>query len=102
MQGIAVGRAVDLTRFDCYEDLLKKLEEMFEITGELSGSTKKWQVVYTDDEDDMMMVGDDPWQLSHIYLIFSLFYSYTLISYGSICLSFTFKLSHFIYVLSEH
>ncbi|KAL1534942.1 Arf GTPase arf1 [Salvia divinorum] len=61
MQGIAVGRAVDLTRFDCYEDLLKKLEEMFEIIGELSGSTKKWQVVYTDDEDDMMMVGDDPW-----------------------------------------
>ncbi|KAL3620768.1 Arf GTPase arf1 [Castilleja foliolosa] len=61
MQGIGVGRAVDLTRFDCYEDLLKKFEEMFEIYGELSGSTKKWQVVYTDDEDDMMMVGDDPW-----------------------------------------
>ncbi|KAA8536621.1 hypothetical protein F0562_029099 [Nyssa sinensis] len=61
MQGIAVGRAVDLTRFDRYEDLLKKLEEMFEIKGELCGSTKKWQVVYTDDEDDMMMVGDDPW-----------------------------------------
>ncbi|KAJ8768119.1 hypothetical protein K2173_021059 [Erythroxylum novogranatense] len=61
MQGIAVGRAVDLTRFDCYEDLLKKLDEMFDIDGELCGSTKKWQVVYTDDEDDMMMVGDDPW-----------------------------------------
>ncbi|KAL6552278.1 Arf GTPase arf1 [Orobanche hederae] len=61
MQGIAVGRAVDLARFDCYEDLLKKFEEMFEIFGELSGSTMKWQVVYTDDEDDMMMVGDDPW-----------------------------------------
>ncbi|KAJ4717621.1 Auxin response factor [Melia azedarach] len=61
MQGIAVGRAVDLTRFDCYEDLLKKLEEMFDIEGELGGSSKKWQVVYTDDEDDMMMVGDDPW-----------------------------------------
>ncbi|GER38947.1 auxin response factor [Striga asiatica] len=61
MQGIAVGRAVDLTRFDCYEDLLKKFEEMFEIFGELRGSTKKWQVVYTDFEDDMMMVGDDPW-----------------------------------------
>lgn len=61
MQGIAVGRAVDLTRFDCYEDLLSKLEEMFDIEGELHGSTNKWQVVYTDDEDDMMMVGDDPW-----------------------------------------
>lgn len=61
MQGVAVGRAVDLTRFDCYEDLLKKLEQMFNIKGELCGSTGKWQVVYTDDEDDMMMVGDDPW-----------------------------------------
>ncbi|KAK4424450.1 Auxin response factor 1 [Sesamum alatum] len=61
MQGMAVGRAVDLTRLHCYEDLLKKLEEMFEIVGELSGSAKKWQVIYTDDEDDMMMVGDDPW-----------------------------------------
>ncbi|XP_048335314.2 auxin response factor 1 [Ziziphus jujuba] len=61
MQGIAVGRAVDLTRFDHYEDLLKKLEQMFDIEGELRGSAKKWQVVYTDDEDDMMMVGDDPW-----------------------------------------
>ncbi|KAL6329197.1 hypothetical protein AAG906_014806 [Vitis piasezkii] len=59
--GIAVGRAVDLTRFDRYEDLLKKLEEMFDIQGELCGSTSIWQVVYTDDEDDMMMVGDDPW-----------------------------------------
>ncbi|GLT90698.1 hypothetical protein SLE2022_086190 [Rubroshorea leprosula] len=61
MQGMAVGRGVDLTRFDCYEDLLKKFEEMFDIEGQLCGSTKKWQVVYTDDEDDIMMVGDDPW-----------------------------------------
>ncbi|XP_047164117.1 auxin response factor 1-like [Vigna umbellata] len=61
MQGMAVGRAVDLTRFCGYEDLLMKLEEMFDIKAELCGSIKKWQVVYTDDEDDMMMVGDDPW-----------------------------------------
>lgn len=64
MQGIAVGRAVDLTRLHSYEDLMCKLEEMFEIEGELCGLAKKWKVVYTDDEDDMMMVGDDPWQLS--------------------------------------
>ncbi|KAL9257044.1 Auxin response factor 1-like protein [Drosera capensis] len=61
MQGMAVGRAVDLSRLDCYEDLLKKLEVMFDIKGELLGPEKKWQVVYTDDEEDMMMVGDDPW-----------------------------------------
>ncbi|KZV27284.1 auxin response factor 1-like [Dorcoceras hygrometricum] len=61
MQGIAVGRAVDLTKLDGYDDLLKKFEEIFDIKGELSGSAKKWLVVYTDNEDDMMMVGDDPW-----------------------------------------
>ncbi|KAK8958800.1 Auxin response factor 7 [Platanthera guangdongensis] len=62
MVGIAVGRAVDLTRLEGYTDLLGKLEEMFGIHGELLGDAKKWKVVYTDDEDDMMMVGDDPWQ----------------------------------------
>ncbi|PWA75798.1 auxin response factor 1 [Artemisia annua] len=62
MQGMAVGRAVDLTQFNCYEDLLEKLENMFEIEGELRVVPKKWQVVYTDAEDDIMMVGDDPWQ----------------------------------------
>jgi len=62
MQGMAVGRAVDLTRFYGYEDLLRKLEEMFDIKAELCGSTKKWQVVYTDDEDDTMMVGDNSWE----------------------------------------
>ncbi|XP_077231765.1 auxin response factor 1-like [Tasmannia lanceolata] len=61
MQGMAVGRAVDLTRFDGYDELLRKLEEMFSIEGELCGPSKKWQVVYTDDEDDTMQVGDDPW-----------------------------------------
>ncbi|XP_054777600.1 auxin response factor 1-like [Prosopis cineraria] len=61
MQGMAVGRAVDLTRFDGYEDLLKKLEEMFDIKGELRGSNRTWQVVYTDNENDVMMVGDIPW-----------------------------------------
>lgn len=62
MQGMAVGRAVDLTRFDGYEDLLKKLEDMFDIKGELCGSNKNWLVVYTDNEDDVMMVGDIPWK----------------------------------------
>ncbi|XP_066331725.1 auxin response factor 7-like [Miscanthus floridulus] len=61
MQGMAVGRAVDLTRLDGYDDLHRKLEEMFDIHGELSANLKKWKVVYTDDEDDMMLVGDDPW-----------------------------------------
>lgn len=61
MQGIAIGRGVDLTAFGCYDDLIVELENMFEIRGELQ-SRNKWQIVYTDNEGDMMLVGDDPWQ----------------------------------------
>ncbi|KAK3012304.1 hypothetical protein RJ639_012852 [Escallonia herrerae] len=60
MQGVAVGRAVDLTALEGYDDLITELEKMFEIKGELH-ARNKWEVVYTDDEGDMMLVGDDPW-----------------------------------------
>lgn len=60
MQGIAVGRAVDLSVLKGYDQLIDELEEMFEIKGELS-HRNKWEVVFTDDEGDMMLMGDDPW-----------------------------------------
>lgn len=60
MQGVVVGRAVDLTSLESYDDLINELEKLFEIKGELR-PRNKWEVVYTDDEGDMMLVGDDPW-----------------------------------------
>ncbi|CAM0949925.1 unnamed protein product [Alopecurus aequalis] len=60
-QGIAVGRSVDLMRFTCYDELIAELDQMFDFHGELKGSCKNWMVVYTDTDDDMMLVGDDPW-----------------------------------------
>lgn len=62
MHGMAVGRAVDLTRLSGYGQLLQKLEEMFDIEGELSGQVKRREVVYTDDEGDTTMLGDHPWR----------------------------------------
>ncbi|CAI9769591.1 unnamed protein product [Fraxinus pennsylvanica] len=59
MQGIAVGRAVDLTTLMGYDDLVNELEKMFEIK-ELQ-PRDKWEIVYTDNEGDMMLVGDYPW-----------------------------------------
>ncbi|GAA0145198.1 hypothetical protein LIER_05447 [Lithospermum erythrorhizon] len=56
MQGVAVGRAVDLNVLKGYDELLKELEEMFEIPGELQ-RRKKWEIVFTDDEGDMMLMG---------------------------------------------
>ncbi|XP_057978831.1 auxin response factor 18-like isoform X2 [Malania oleifera] len=60
MQGVAVGRAVDLSVLGGYNELICELENMFEIKGELC-PRNKWEVVYTDDEGDMMLVGDYPW-----------------------------------------
>lgn len=60
MQGMAVCRAVDLFMLDGYDELIDELEEMFGITGELH-TRNKWEIVFTDDEGDMMLVGDDPW-----------------------------------------
>lgn len=61
-QGIALGRSVDLTKFNDYDELIAELDVIFEFNGELKSRNKNWLVVYTDDEGDMMLVGDDPWQ----------------------------------------
>ncbi|KAL3619170.1 Auxin response factor 9 [Castilleja foliolosa] len=64
MQGVAVGRAVDLTALNGYDELITELEEMFEIKGDLR-SRNKWEIVFTDNDGDMMLMGDDPWLILH-------------------------------------
>lgn len=61
-QGIALGRSVDLSKFNNYDELVAELDQLFEFDGELMAPKKNWLIVYTDDEGDMMLVGDDPWQ----------------------------------------
>lgn len=53
---------MDLTKFNGYDELIAELDRTFEFDGELISPNKKWLVVFTDDEDDMMLVGDDPWK----------------------------------------
>ncbi|KAG6503192.1 hypothetical protein ZIOFF_035503 [Zingiber officinale] len=60
-QGIALVRSVDLTKFNGYEELVAELDQMFGFEGALVAANKTWLVVYTDNEGDMMLVGDDPW-----------------------------------------
>jgi len=61
-QGVALGRSVDLSKFGDYDELKAELDKMFEFEGELVSANKNWQIVYTDNEGDMMLVGDDPWE----------------------------------------
>jgi len=57
-----VGRAIDLSRLNGYDDLLMELERLFNMEGLLRDPEKGWRILYTDSENDMMVVGDDPWQ----------------------------------------
>nr|ABR18397.1 unknown [Picea sitchensis] len=61
-QGNAVGRAVDLSKLRGYDELIRELEHLFNMEGLLSTPEKGWHIVYTDNEGDIMLVGDDPWQ----------------------------------------
>lgn len=57
-----MGRAIDLSKLNSYEDLLIELERLFSMEGLLRDPSKGWRILYTDSESDMMVVGDDPWQ----------------------------------------
>ncbi|CAK7336059.1 unnamed protein product [Dovyalis caffra] len=61
-QGTTVGRSLDLAKFNGYNELTAELDQIFEFNGELVAPNKDWLIVFTDDEGDMMLVGDDPWQ----------------------------------------
>ncbi|KHN21534.1 Auxin response factor 4 [Glycine soja] len=60
-QGSLVGRAIDLSRLSSYNDLLIELERLFSMEGLLIDPNKGWRILYTDSENDIMVVGDDPW-----------------------------------------
>ncbi|CAH2071014.1 unnamed protein product [Thlaspi arvense] len=60
MQGVAIGRAVDLTVLDGYDQLIDELEKKFDLKDELRMGNQ-WEIVFADDERDMMLVGNDPW-----------------------------------------
>lgn len=61
-QGNLVGRAIDLSKLHGYDELLLELERLFSMEDLLRDPVKGWRILFTDDENDMMVVGDDPWK----------------------------------------
>ncbi|OMO77841.1 AUX/IAA protein [Corchorus capsularis] len=64
--GSALGRSVDLNRFDGYESLISELDHMFEFKGKLTDGSSGWRITFTDDDGDLLLVGDYPWELMKI------------------------------------
>ncbi|CAA7039716.1 unnamed protein product [Microthlaspi erraticum] len=60
MQDRGIGRVVDLTLLDGYNHLINELEKLFDLKDELH-MNNHWEIVFKDNEGDVMLVGDDPW-----------------------------------------
>ncbi|KAK8461750.1 hypothetical protein SEVIR_1G089100v4 [Setaria viridis] len=59
----AVGRSIDIGRYAGYEELKHALARMFGIEGQLEDRQRiGWKLVYKDHEDDILLLGDDPWE----------------------------------------
>ncbi|XP_072977544.1 auxin response factor 19-like [Typha angustifolia] len=59
----AVGRSIDITRYSGYDELKHDLARMFSIEGQLEDRQRiGWKLVYVDHENDVLLVGDDPWE----------------------------------------
>lgn len=59
----SVGRSIDVTRFKNYDDLRSAIACMFGLDGMLDDPRgSSWKLVYVDYENDVLLVGDDPWE----------------------------------------
>uniref|UniRef100_A0A804PXB8 Auxin response factor n=1 Tax=Zea mays TaxID=4577 RepID=A0A804PXB8_MAIZE len=57
------GRSLDITRFSSYHELRRELGRLFGLEGQLEDPLRSgWQLVFVDREEDVLLVGDDPWQ----------------------------------------
>ncbi|XP_042002491.1 auxin-responsive protein IAA28-like [Salvia splendens] len=61
MEGVAIGRKVDLRDFDSYHDLTKTLMDMFAKYSKIE-SGEEYTLLYLDKEGDWMLVGDLDWE----------------------------------------
>ncbi|XP_042050962.1 auxin response factor 19-like isoform X1 [Salvia splendens] len=59
----SVGRTIDVNRYKGYDELRNDLARMFGIEGLLEDPQRtEWKLVYVDHENDILLVGDDPWE----------------------------------------
>eukprot|EP00258_Populus_trichocarpa_P034238 XP_024450257.1 auxin response factor 5 isoform X2 [Populus trichocarpa] len=59
----SVGRSIDVSSFKNYEELCSAIECMFGLDGLLNNPKGSgWKLVYVDYENDVLLIGDDPWE----------------------------------------
>ena len=67
MEGVAIGRKVDVSLHGSYDDLRRTLHRMFPsattgATAESPNNNSYYVVTYEDGDGDWLLVGDVPWE----------------------------------------
>ncbi|XP_061366518.1 auxin response factor 2A-like [Gastrolobium bilobum] len=60
--GSALGRAINLSHFPGYNELISELDCMFDFGGSLINGSSGWHVTHIDADGDITLLGDYPWQ----------------------------------------
>ncbi|ONK67334.1 uncharacterized protein A4U43_C06F19070 [Asparagus officinalis] len=56
-------RSLDITKFNNYPELRSELGRLFGLEDQLEDPVRSgWQLVFVDRENDVLLLGDDPWQ----------------------------------------
>lgn len=63
MEGVAVGRKVDLRLYDSYQHLTHNLLQMFAKYQNPGNNSTRFTILYQDSEGHWMLAGDVPWKL---------------------------------------
>ncbi|KAL1347900.1 auxin response factor 6 [Arachis hypogaea] len=59
----SLGRSLDISKFSSYDELRSELARLFGLEGQLEDPQRSgWQLVFVDRENDILLLGDDPWQ----------------------------------------
>ncbi|EOX93054.1 Auxin response factor 6 isoform 1 [Theobroma cacao] len=64
------GRSLDISKFSSYDELRCELARMFGLEGQLEDPQRSgWQLVFVDRENDILLLGDDPWHADSPYIL---------------------------------
>ncbi|KAK6945132.1 AUX/IAA domain [Dillenia turbinata] len=69
MEGTRIGRKIDLSLYDCYEELTMTLLGMF---GKCLENVKNYRLTYLDREGDWLLAGAIPWRYANVCLTYYL------------------------------
>ncbi|KAH0643773.1 hypothetical protein KY290_033785 [Solanum tuberosum] len=69
MEGVPIGRKVDIRLYHSYQLLTQNLLQMFSKYQNSGNNSTRFTILYQDREGDWMLAGDVPWNFGNQWLL---------------------------------